>query len=95
MHLYRRWLQRFRQMSSTMQGLKGLPVLSSGFRGTKRDQFKQRSLNATHFAGIKQCKCMVNLKDFPLIVHCYESWVVPAGVPSALADIGGRVEANY
>ncbi len=25
----------------------------------------------------------------------YESWVVPAGVPSALADIGGRVEANY
>ena len=26
---------------------------------------------------------------------CYESWVVPAGVPSALADIGGRVEANY
>ena len=25
---------------------------------------------------------------------CYESWVVPAGVPSALADIGGGVEAN-
>ena len=25
----------------------------------------------------------------------YESWVVPAGVPSALADIGGGVEANY
>ena len=25
---------------------------------------------------------------------CYESWVVPAGVPSALAGIGGRVEAN-
>ncbi len=25
----------------------------------------------------------------------YESWVVPAGVPSALAAIGGRVEANY
>ena len=25
----------------------------------------------------------------------YESWIVPAGVPSALADIGGRVEANY
>ena len=24
----------------------------------------------------------------------YESWVVPAGVPSALADIGRRVEAN-
>ena len=24
----------------------------------------------------------------------YESWVVPAGVPSALADIGGGVEAN-
>ena len=28
-------------------------------------------------------------------VHYYESWVVPAGVPSALADIGGAVEANY
>ena len=24
----------------------------------------------------------------------YGSWVVPAGVPSALAGIGGRVEAN-
>ena len=24
----------------------------------------------------------------------YESWVVPAGVPSALADIGGGVGAN-
>ena len=23
-----------------------------------------------------------------------ESWVVPAGVPSAVADIGGRVSAN-
>ena len=28
-------------------------------------------------------------------IICYESWVVPAGVPSALADIGGGVEANY
>ena len=28
------------------------------------------------------------------VLGCYESWVVPAGVPSALADIGGRVEAN-
>ena len=24
----------------------------------------------TCLAGIKQCKCMVNLRDFPLIVHC-------------------------
>ena len=30
-----------------------------------------------------------------LALDDYESWVVPAGVPSALADIGGRVEANY
>ena len=27
-------------------------------------------------------------------VICYESWVVPAGAPSALADIGGGVAAN-
>ena len=29
-----------------------------------------------------------------LFNHYYESWVVPAGVPSALADIGGGVGAN-
>ena len=29
------------------------------------------------------------------VLSDYESWVVPAGVPSALADIGGGVEANY
>ena len=28
------------------------------------------------------------------VLWCYESWVVPAGVPSALADIGGGVAAN-
>ena len=33
--------------------------------------------------------------DYLKIIYYYESWVVPAGVPSALADIGGRVEANY
>ena len=30
----------------------------------------QGSLNGTHFGGIKQCKYMENLRDFPLIVPC-------------------------
>lgn len=58
MHLFRRWLQRFRQMSSTMQGLKGHPV--QRFPSKSRDRFKQflgipvfkkHVLNATHFLG--------------------------------------------
>ena len=32
---------------------------------------------------------------YSLCLDYYESWVVPAGVPYALADIGGGVEANY
>ena len=32
---------------------------------------EQESLNGTHFSGIKQCKCMVGLRDFPFkIVPC-------------------------
>ena len=41
-------------------------------------------------------KMMLWKKTFlSTIEDFYESWVVPAGVPSALADIGGGVEANY
>ena len=36
----------------------------------------------------------IELKMIYIYIY-YESWVVPAGVPSALADIGGGVEANY
>ena len=45
----------------------------------------------SHKCTVMYCICSVNY----VLINCYESWVVPAGVPSALADIGGRVEANY
>ena len=28
------------------------------------------SFNGTHFGGIKQCDCMVNLRDFPVMANC-------------------------
>ena len=45
------------------------------------------------------CKCFSKQQSQGKVwihwIRCYESWVVPAGVPSALADTGGGVEANY
>ena len=35
------------------------------FGGSLVVSVQVRSLNGTHFEGIKQCKCMVNFWDFP------------------------------
>ena len=43
--------------------------LAKRWRIGQRDEMRQGSLNYL-FGGIKQCNCMVNSRDFPLMVHC-------------------------
>ena len=43
--------------------------------------------------GTPACRCTP--MNIVIPTKCYENWVVPAGVPSALAAIRSEAEANY